>query len=170
MGKIEKRMISPVTILRPIRADDNAPLAAIIRATLAAVGLDRPGTVHSDPSTDHLHELFQRRGSAYVVAERAGRVLGGAGILHTDGLPPDTVELARVYLVPEARGLGLGRQLVEQCLNVAASYGYRRIYLETVAEMVEALPLYEKLGFHYLTRPLGDTGHFSLDIWMLKEL
>ena len=163
-------MIAPTVVIRPIRPADNAPLATLIRATLAAVGLDRPGTVHGDPSTDHLYELFQRGGSAYFVAEQAGRVLGGAGILHTDGLPPDTVELARVYLVPEARGQGLGQRLVEQCLSAAAGGGYRHVYLETVAEMVDALPLYEKLGFHYLAGPLGNTGHFSLDIWMLKEL
>lgn len=162
-------MDAPV-MLRPIRPADDAPLAALIRSTLAAVGLDRPGTAYSDPDTDHLHALFQAPGSTYLVAEQAGRVLGGAGILHTAGLPAGTVELARVYLVPEARGLGLGRRLVEACLRTAKEYDYRYVYLETVAEMVNALPLYEKLGFRYLPGPLGNTGHFSMDIWMLKEL
>jgi putative acetyltransferase len=162
-------MTTPLTI-RPIRPEDNAPLATLIRDILASIGRNRPGTVYSDPTTDHLFELFQRPGSMYMVAEQDGRVLGGGGIFHADGLASDTVELARVYLVPEARGLGLGRRLVEACLEAAINYGYRFMYLETAAEMVEALPLYEKLGFQYLDSPMGNTGHFSVDIWMVKEL
>ncbi len=156
--------------LRPIQPRDNAPLATLIRAILASVGLNRPGTVYSDPTTDHLYELFQRPRSTYFVAEQAGRVLGGAGIYHTDGLPADTVELARVYLVPEARGQGLGRRLIETCLEAAARADFRYVYLETGPELVTALPLYEQLGFQHLPGPLGNSGHFSLEIWMRKEL
>lgn len=156
--------------IRPIAPADNAPLATLIRDILASAGLDRPGTVHSDPTTDRLYELFQRPRSRYFVAELDGQLVGGSGIYHTDGLPGDTVELARVYLVPEARGRGLGRHLIELCLAAAAEQGFRRVYLETVPELVEAVPLYEKLGFRRLAGPMGNSGHFSMEIWMLKEL
>jgi len=156
--------------LRPISPADNEPLAAIIHATLASVDFDRPGALRDDPTTNHLSGFFQRPGSTYIVAEQDGQVLGGGGIVHTDTLPADTVELARVYLAPAFRGLGIGRRLVEECLRAAANYGYRYVYLETIAELVEALPLYEKLGFQYLMGPLGKDGHAVASVWMRKEL
>jgi putative acetyltransferase len=50
--------------IRPIEAKDNAPIAAIIRATLKEFGANNPGTVYFDPTTDHLFELFQSPQSA----------------------------------------------------------------------------------------------------------
>ncbi|WP_151089166.1 GNAT family N-acetyltransferase [Hymenobacter baengnokdamensis] len=159
-----------VITIRPIAPGDDAALARIIRDTLTEFGAAKPGSVFYDPSTDHLHALFQHAQSAYFVAEADGMVLGGAGIYPTDNLPADTTELVKVYLLPQARGRGLGRQLLEKCLAEARARGYGRVYLESFEEMTQALPLYEKLGFHYLPQPMGNSGHFSCQIWMIREL
>jgi putative acetyltransferase len=75
-----------------------------------------------------------------------------------------------MYLVPEARGIGLGKFLIEKALQFARESGYRQVYIETLPELRQAMSVYEKFGFKYLDAPLGNTGHFGCDIWMLKEL
>lgn len=162
-------MLTPITI-RPIAAGDDAALARIIRDTLTEFGAAKPGSVYYDPSTDHLHDLFQHAQSAYFVAESDGVVLGGAGIYPTENLPPDTTELVKVYLLPQARGRGVGKKLLEICLAEAKVRGYGRVYLESFEEMTQAIPLYEKLGFTHLPGPMGNSGHFSCQIWMSKEV
>lgn len=161
----------PAVTIRPIQPADNAALAAIIRHTLREFGAAKPGTVFFDPTTDHLFELFRVPQSVYFVAEDAGgTVLGGAGIFPTPGLAPGVAELVKVYLQPAARGTGLGRRLIAQCLAWAHDAGLAQVYLETLPELTQAVPLYERLGFRYLPGPLGQSGHFDCTIWMLREV
>lgn len=159
------------TTLRTIRKDDNAALAAIIRKTLEEFGANRPGTVYYDPTTDALFELFQNTpGSVYYVAEKQGELLGGGGIFPSPGLPAETCELVKMYLLPHARGIGLGKKIILACIDFAKNSGYQNIYIESMPELKQALNTYEKFGFTYLDKPLGETGHFGCDLWMLKSL
>ncbi|GAB4092428.1 GNAT family N-acetyltransferase [Flaviaesturariibacter terrae] len=161
--------ISPVS-LRPIAPADNAAIARIIRAALEEFGAARPGTVYFDESTDHLYELFRKAGSAYFVAVQGDQVLGGGGIYPTEGLPEGTCELVKMYLRPEARGLGLGGRLIQQALDFARDAGYTQVYLESMPELQAALSVYERFGFRYLRAPLGNSGHHGCPLWMLREL
>lgn len=156
--------------LRPIQESDNPALAIIIRNTLAEFGANHPGTVYFDDATDHLFELFEKERSAYFVAEADGKIVGGGGIYPTDGLPADTCELVKMYLLPEARGIGLGRTIIEKCLETARQYGFVQIYLETMPELHQALSIYEKFGFSYLCSPMGNSGHFGCDLHMIRDL
>ena len=160
---------SNITIRR-IASFDNKDLATIIRNTLIEFGANKPGTVFYDVTTDHLFQLFQQPKSVYYVALQNNKVLGGGGIYPTDGLPADTCELVKMYLLPESRGLGLGRLLIEKCLQFAKEAGFKRVYLETMPELQNALKAYEKLGFTYLDKPIGQTGHFGCGLWMIKEI
>lgn len=163
--------VEPSSIkIRPIQPADNQAIAVIIRNTLAEFGADHPGTVYYDDSTDRLYELFQQPLSAYFIAEAGGIILGGAGIYPTDHLPGGTCELVKMYLVPEARGLGMGKQLIRLCLETAKQNGYQQVYLESMPELKKALAVYEKLGFVYLDAPLGNSGHFGCGLWMLKAI
>lgn len=156
--------------IRSITAGDNAVLASIIRDALREHNMAKPGTVFTDPTTDHLYELYQVLRSAYFVAVANGQVLGGAGIglLDTgDGL---TCELQKMYLSPESRGLGLGKKLILHCLEYAKANGYTQCYLETSPELAQAVKVYAHLGFRNLQGPLGNTGHFGCDTWMIKDL
>lgn len=153
--------------IRPIAPLDNPSLAQIIRSTLAEFGANHPGTVYYDESTDHLFELFQKPGSIYYVAELAGKILGGGGIFPSDGLDKDTCELVKMYLLPEGRGQGLGKLLIEKALAFAKEAGYKKVYLETMPELKKAMSVYEKFGFKYLTGPMGNTGHGGCTVWMV---
>jgi len=163
------KSLSDITI-RPIQPSDNPYLALIIRNTLTEFGAANPGTVFFDPTTDTLFELFQKPKAAYFVAEINGRILGGGGIYPTEGLPEDTCELVKMYLLPEARGIRLGRTLIERCLEKAKENGFQQVYLETLDELHLALKIYAKFGFEYLKAPLGNTKHFGCGLWMLKKL
>lgn len=157
--------------IRPIDPTDNRELANIIRTALAEFGANKPGTVYFDPTTDNLYELFRQEGSAYLVAvSDSGALLGGCGIFPTEGLPAGCCELVKMYLSKAARGRGLGRQLIDIALEKARSLGYRQVYLETMPELRQAVSVYEKFGFDYLPGPLGNSGHFGCDVWMLRDL
>ena len=156
--------------IRNILQSDNAALAKIVKDTMAEFGVNCPNTVYYDPTTNALFELFQKERAVYNVAELNNEIVGGAGIYPTDALPEDTCELVKMYLVPKARGLGLGRILIEKCLQQAKDLGYKKIYLESMPELRQALKVYEKFGFKYLKGPMGNSGHTGCDLWMIKKL
>ncbi len=156
---------------RLIRPSDNEKLASVIRTTLESYKLNIPGTVYTDPTTDHLYELFQDKSSVYYVAEdESGEVLGGCGIYPTKGLPHGYVELVKLYLAEKSRGKGIGRALMEKCHQWARERGFTHVYLETFGELSSAVTLYKSLGYKALNKSLGESGHDACTIWMIKEL
>lgn len=156
--------------IRSIQKTDNPFLSKIVKDTLKEFGANHPNTVYYDATTDTLYELFQTNGAAYFVAELDNEIVGGGGIYPTDGLPADTCELVKMYLLPHARGTGLGRTLIEKSLAFAKEAGYKNIYLETMPELKQALNVYAKFGFEYLKGPMGNSGHTGCSLWMLKSL
>ena len=157
--------------IRTIQPTDNQLLATIVRDTLTEFGANHPGTVFFDPTTDALFELFQKPKSAYFVAETDDLgILGGGGIFPTEGLPADTCELVKMYLLPGARGKGTGRSIIEKCLQTAKAFGFKHVYIESMPELYLALRVYEKFGFRYLPAPLGNSGHFGCALWMVLDL
>ena len=157
--------------IRTIQPGDNKAIAGIIRRTLEEFNANHPGTVYFDPTTDALYELFSRtKGAVYFIAEKEGSLVGGGGIFPSPGLPGDTCELVKMYLLPEVRGIGLGKKIIEACIRFAKEAGYQNIYIETMPELKQAMNTYEKFGFRYLNAPMGETGHFGCDLWMLLSL
>lgn len=158
-------------IMRPLRAEDNAAIARVIRAVSAEFGLtaDKGYTV-ADPNLDELHALYNRPGHAFWVVERAGEVVGGGGLAPLCGGDPGICELQKMYFLPQGRGKGLARQLALTALAFARDYGFSHCYLETTASLTRAIGLYEHLGFHHISHALGNTGHVDCEVRMLKAL
>lgn len=156
--------------IRTIEEKDNSALAELIRRTLKEFGANHPGTVYYDEATDHLFETFQTPRSIYYVAVLNNEVVGGGGIFLTEGLPDDTCELVKMYLYPQVRGIGLGKLLIQKCIDYATQAGYQNIYLETMPELKQALKTYEKFGFEYIDHSIGNSGHFGCELWMLKKI
>ena len=75
-----------------------------------------------------------------------------------------------MYVLPSARGKGLGTELISKCLKKAKGFGFENCYLETMPYMEAARKLYEKNGFLKLSKPMGNTGHYSCNVWMLKKI
>lgn len=172
MGRFEADLcrMKKEVLIRNIKQGDNAALAKIIRDTLEEFNANKPGTIYYDEATDHLFEVFKKNRSAYFVAELNGEQAGGSGIYPTAGLPEDTCELVKFYLSSSARGMGIGKELLQKCIAAAKELGYKKIYLETMPELTIAIPMYEKFGFTYLPAARGSSGHTGCDVWMIKDL
>lgn len=156
--------------IRTIERSDNEALAKLIRAVFEEHQAPQKGTVYSDPTTDHLFELFETPKSVFWVAEMENEIVGCCGIYPTEGLPPNCAELVKFYLSPKARGKGIGKKLMEKSIRSAQELGYSEIYLESLSEFSKAVSIYEKQGFEMLSHPLGNSGHSTCNIWMIKKL
>jgi len=162
--------------IRRIEPRDDSAVARIIRTVMPEFGAKGPGFAINDPEVDCMHATYSAPGSAYfVVVDDAGTegvVLGGGGIARLAGTPTDerTCELRKMYFLPEARGRGVGAEMLDLCLREAKSLGYARCYLETLTGMDAAQHLYRKFGFEPLCGPLGNTGHFSCDRYFARAL
>ena len=163
--------MNPTIQIRPIEQKDNIDLAKVIRGALEEFGANKPGTVYFDPTTDALFELFNNTpGSYYYIATIDNNVVGGAGIFPTENLPNGTCELVKLYLHKDARGTGLGKQLLNTAMQWAKENGYTQVYLESMPELSKAVTIYENVGFKRIHQPLGNSGHCGCDIWMIKDL
>lgn len=156
--------------IRTIRLEDNAKLGNLVRKVLETLGVPKKGTAYEDKSLDTMHTTYLADRSAYFVAEDQGTLLGGAGIAQLQGADFAYCELQKMYLLPEARGRGIGTKLMENCLQFAKKEAYTHCYLETMPYMKAAQRLYLKFGFQPLTAAMGDTGHYNCQAWMLKAL
>lgn len=154
--------------IRPIRPEDNAALADLVRASLQSYGLDIPGTAYFDPSLEALSRAYGQAGREYLVLTTGGRPVGGGGFAGID-LFPDCCELQKLYLAEEFRGLGLGHRLLREIEARAFASGYRQIYLETHSLLREALALYARCGYRRIPRPEAVV-HSAMDCFMLKKL
>ena len=155
---------------RLIQPTDNVEIARVIRGGLEEFGVNQPGTVYTDPTTDHLYELFRKEGSIYWIAEENAKIIGGCGIFPTEGLPKGYGELVKLYLHKDARGRGIGKELMLKSIKSAKEMGYTHLYLESLPELNQAVELYKKVGFKLLDQRLGASGHFACDLWMTLEI
>jgi putative acetyltransferase len=163
--------MNPTIQIRPIEQKDNIDLAKVIRGALEEFGANKPGTVYFDPTTDALFELFNNTpGSFYFIALKDQQLVGGAGIFPTENLPEGTCELVKLYLHKDARGTGLGKELLNTAMQWAKENGYTQVYLESMPELSKAVTIYENVGFKRIHQPLGNSGHCGCDIWMIKDL
>lgn len=156
--------------IRIIKKEDDPEIERIIRSVLTEHGVNKPGTAYYDESLKHMYEFYTTEKSIYFIAENENGMLGGGGVYPTAGLAADTCELIKMYLLPEARGQGVGKSLIDQCIAFATQKGYKKMYLETMNELKKAVYLYEQKGFHLLPGALGNTGHFACTIRMMKDL
>jgi putative acetyltransferase len=157
-------------IIREIKSQDNPEMATVIRSVLLEMGAPKIGTAYEDKATDEMFENFQKATSIYYVIEHKNKIVGGAGIAKLDNFKGSICELQKMYFLPITRGKGLGSKLISTCLKKAKSLGFENCYLETMPYMNAAKALYKKNGFKNLDKPMGNTGHYSCNVWMLKKL
>jgi putative acetyltransferase len=157
-------------LIEPISPEQDAEICAIIKAVGAEFGAVGEGFGPSDPEVDAMSKHYVSDSkSLYLVATLNGKIVGGCGLAQFNN-SEQVCELKKLFLLPESRGLGLGKTLSEQCLSFAAAQGFKACYLDTLSSMTSAIKLYEKLGFEHLDKALDGTEHGKCDVWMLKQL
>ncbi|PBI82966.1 acetyltransferase [Flavobacterium sp. ACN2] len=156
--------------IRTIKKEDNQEVASLIRSVFDEMEIPKVGTAYEDPCLDLMFEEYSKTKSAYFVVENEGEIVGCAGIAPLENGDPEICELQKMYFLPKTRGLGIGTQMMDKCLEQARAFGFKKCYIETMPFMHAAQKLYKKSGFEYLDAPMGCTGHNSCPVWMLKVL
>lgn len=179
-------------IIREIHPNDNAEIAAVIRNVFIELDAPKVGTAFADPHLDTLFEVYNNNEEIYFVVESqrdlffeetnsiadfsennpmfVKKIVGGCGIGKLVDAEFKICELQKMYLSTEARGQGIAQQLMRKCLEFAANAGYDKCYIETLPFMKTAQQLYKNFGFSYIDGPLGDTGHSTCEVFMIKDL
>ncbi|WP_271783107.1 GNAT family N-acetyltransferase [Aquimarina algiphila] len=157
--------------IRLLEPKDDKALASLIRSVLVEMGVPKVGTAYEDESLNRMYDTYNYSGMRYYVVEEKGEIVGGAGIAPLQGETSDYIcELQKMYFLPVTRGKGIGYKMIQTCLSYAKEQGYTKCYLETMPYMQAARKLYQKVGFVSLEKPIGNTGHYSCQAWMIKEL
>ena len=156
--------------IRPVELKDNEALAVALRRVLIEMGVPKVGTAYEDKELDTMYQAYAQPRFRYYVVEDKETILGGAGIAPLKEGDPSVCELQKMYFLPEARGKGLGKQMIDLCLDFAKSNNFQLCYIETMPNMLDAQALYLKIGFQYIDHAMGNTGHNSCPIWLTKSL
>ena len=165
--------------IRPIEPKDNKEIEEIILKVSEEYGTYDPksksgaGAGAGDPELKDIYSAYKDKGNKYwVVTDENDKIVGGGGYTRLKGAGEDEkiCEMQKLFILPEARGKGLGKKFVELFLSEAIKDGYKEMYLETVKQMKEAVKLYEKYDFKHLSKHKGDTGHFQCSVFMTKKL
>lgn len=114
-------------------------------ATTYGLSFDVEAMIESDLADDS--KFYPPSGRFYVI-RHAGRYVG-VGCLKR--LAPAVAEIQRMYLEPQARGIGAGRRLLEQLLSDARAIGYEIVRLESLKFLSAAHALYRSVGFVEIT-------------------
>ena len=153
-----------------MQPEDNLQMAAIVRDVLMELGAPKIGTAYADPNLETLYETYNTDRAVYYVLTNENKIVGGAGVSQLDNEAADICEFQKMYFLPEARGLGFARKILDICLQDAIEFGFTKCYIETMPYMQDAQRLYKNTGFYYLDNPMGNTGHTSCPVWMMKDL
>jgi DNA-binding MarR family transcriptional regulator/GNAT superfamily N-acetyltransferase len=111
---------------------------------------------------------FDARRERCLIAEREGRIVGSAFLVK--GPDKGAAKLRLLYVEPNARGLGIGARLVEECRVFARSAGYQRIVLWTNSVLESARRVYEAAGYRLIaSEPHHSFGHDLVgETWELE--
>ena len=108
------------------------------------------------------------KGGRIFMAEQGGETVGCVALI---AMADGGLEVAKMTVAEAARGTGLGRLLMQACLDEAARAGAPRLYLESNSSLAPALGLYRAMGFVDLApemRPPSD--YARVDVWMERLL
>jgi GNAT superfamily N-acetyltransferase len=139
----------------PVRTpDDLAAAIALFRAYAASLGVDLAYQDFEAELAAMPGKYAPPTGELLLARGVDGAPLGCVGLRPID--PAGCCEMKRLYVSPDARGMGLGRALVEAVLEAALRLGFRELRLDTLPDMADAQALYARMGFARIA-PYYDT-------------
>jgi GNAT superfamily N-acetyltransferase len=155
-------------VVESFRAEHASAFESLNRLWLVGHGLLEEA---DEPSLRDPQGHIIDAGGAIFVALDGDIVLGTCAILPADeiGVRPRTFELVKLAVDPSARGRGIGRRLVQDCIEAARARGARHVVLLSSSLLTAALRLYEQEGFRYAPLPPSNP-YATADVYMTLEL
>jgi GNAT superfamily N-acetyltransferase/DNA-binding MarR family transcriptional regulator len=117
-----------------------------------------------DPNRGVAQKTDAELPGAFIVARHHGKPVG-CGMLKRIG--EETGEIKRMWISPEARGMGVASRLLAKLEDMAKGFGWRRVRLDTNRSLEEAQAMYRKAGYRKIAR-YNDNPY--ADYWFEKEL
>ena len=114
---------------------------------------------------DPVGKVIAPGGHIFIAEDDDGAAIGCVGL---KAMSDGGFEVIKMTVSEAARGTGLGRDLMQACIERAAAAGAPRLYLETNSALAPALGLYRAMGFVDL--PRQDTPYARCDVWMALTL
>jgi len=120
---------------------DKEQIVSLVHSVLKEYGLI-PEPEGVDKDLNAVEESYIN--GYFGVIENSNKIVATYGLFPLDDL---SVEIRKMYAQPSVRGKGLGRWMVNHLIEIAKYNGYKEVELETASSLVEAIALYQKMGF-----------------------
>lgn len=141
-------------LIRAWQPADRDRAAHLIAQVLAEYGLASCGLDSELGGADwdvlHVEAAYWRVGGEFWIVEQQGQMVGTCGY-YPIARGQNSVEIRKMYLVPAARGQGLGRYLLQTLEQTLVTKGFEQIWLETSSLLTAATKLYENYGYQLST-------------------
>ncbi|MEQ8975204.1 MAG: GNAT family N-acetyltransferase [Coleofasciculus sp. C1-SOL-03] len=136
-------------LIRDWEPRDRAAAAEVIGSVLSEYGLTWEPR-GADRDVVDVETFYQTVGGEFWVIEYQGTVVGTSAYYPVER-GENAAEIRKMYLLPEVRGQGLGKFLLQQLEQAIASRGFQQIWIETANVLKEAIQLYESSGYQPTT-------------------
>jgi GNAT superfamily N-acetyltransferase len=136
--------MSADVVVRAVEESDVSEVITLVTSVLAEFGLTFGIGTHTDDQLRALPSSYIADGGMFWVAHHAGTLVGTCGVFPVE---PGMYELRKMYLRPTARGLGVGRALLDVAVTWTRAQGGTSLVLDTVEQMTRAIAFYEANGF-----------------------
>ena len=106
----------------------------------------RPDETGKDSDLDNIEKNYFSNNGFFGVAIniKTNDIVGTFGLF---SINKDVCELRKMYLLKQLRGKGLGKFILNTAINIAKEHHYKKITLETISQLKEAISLYKQYGF-----------------------
>ena len=112
------------------------------------------------------HYILAGGGHILFAIDAGARVLGTVALKHDGG---GVYELTKMAVTPDARGKGIGRQLIDAALDLYRTLDGRELYLESSSPLTTAIAMYERSGFRHHPAPRAGSHYARADVHMIWE-
>lgn len=131
--------------IQPANNNDIPSIKNVVFTVLIEYGL-KPDSTGKDKDLEDIEENYFNRNGYFgaVLNNNTKEIVGTFGLYTID---KETCELRKMYLLKEARGKGIGKFMLTTAINIAKEKNYKKIILETISPLKEAISLYKKFGF-----------------------
>lgn len=136
-------------LIRSWHKSDRTAAVNLIQSVLTEYGLGCE-PCGADQDVEQVEKYYQQTGGEFWVVEQEGKIVGTAGF-YPIKRGNQAVEIRKMYLLPEVRGQGLGKFLLNELEAKIQEKGFKEIWIETASVLKEAVKLYEKQGYQPTT-------------------